>query len=204
MPIARLGRIADETGQSGRAVGNLETGFGDRLRKYRRSRAGLAAPNLPCALRRTRAIRRPRREARVEKRYVRLRWRSVSTTALGPVTKPPAAEPIAFPRVPVVIGMRSRTPCSSPVPRPVFPRTPVAWESSTASTTPCASQMRTSSGRSAGSPSIEKTPSVIISRWRETVSSRHLPKASCRCGAANRLALPTHPVDDRRVVSSSE
>ena len=91
--------------------------------------------------------------------------------ALGPVTKPPAADPIALPSVPVVTGIRSKTPCSSPVPRPPAPSTPVAWESSTASRTFFSSQMRTSSRRSASSPSMEKTPSVIISRNRDVASS---------------------------------
>ena len=126
-----------------------------------------------------------------EKRYVRLRWRSVSTTALGPVAKPPAAEPIALPRVPVVMGIRSKTPCSSAVPRPVFPRTPVAWESSTTSVTPRASQMRPSSGRSAASPSIEKTPSVIISLKRDAESSASIVSKALvsLCGTRKRCAL---------------
>ena len=92
---------------------------------------------------------------------MRLRCRRVSTIAFGPVTKPPAAEPIALPSVPVVTGIFPKTPCSSAVPRPVFPRIPVACESSTASTVPCFSQTRTHSGRSASSPSIENTPSVM-------------------------------------------
>jgi hypothetical protein len=127
----------------------------------------------------------------LEKRYVRLRCRNVSTSALGPVTKPPAAEPIAFPRVPVVTGIRSKTPCSSPVPRPVFPRTPVACESSTASTVPCASQIRTISGRFASSPSIEKTPSVMKSLNREEPSSESIfsRAAGSLCGTRKRFAL---------------
>ena len=62
-----------------------------------------------------------------------------------------------------------RTPACSGVPRPVAPRTPVAWESSTATT---ASYLRASSRMSANlaiSPSIEKMPSV----------NTNLVRASC-------------------------
>ena len=65
----------------------------------------------------------------------------------------------------------SMTPCSSAVPRPVAPRTPVAWESSTARSTSFSPQIRASAARSASSPSIEKTPSVIMRRKRDVVSA---------------------------------
>ena len=52
-------------------------------------------------------------------------------------------------------------PKCSAVPRPVLPRTPVEWESSTTSTAPYSRQMAAMSGRLAMAPSIEKTPSVI-------------------------------------------
>ncbi len=122
---------------------------------------------------------------------MRLRCRSVSTIAFGPVTKPPAADPIALPSVPVVTGIRPKTPCSSAVPRPVFPRIPVACESSTASTVSRFSQIRTHSPRFASSPSIEKTPSVIMSRKRDVLSSASIRSSAARssCGTRNRFAL---------------
>ena len=107
----------------------------------------------------------------LEKRDGRLLCRSVSIKAFGPAVKPPAAEPIALPSVPVVTSIRSITPCSSAVPRPVGPSTPVACESSTANRTSLPRQIRASSRRFASSPSIEKTPSVIMRRKREVVSS---------------------------------
>lgn len=42
--------------------------------------------------------RRDRGGQRVREQYVRLLWRSVSMSAFGPVTKPPPAEPMVFPR----------------------------------------------------------------------------------------------------------
>ncbi len=96
-----------------------------------------------------------------EKRVVRERCRRSSTRGPGPVVKPPAAEPIALPRVEVKTATFPWTPVSSAEPRPVAPRTPVAWESSTTRSVSCFAQRSTSSGIGPTSPSMEKTPSVM-------------------------------------------
>ena len=126
-----------------------------------------------------------------EKSDVRERCRRRSTTGAGPVVKPPAAEPIALPSVDVKSETRFMTPSSSAEPRPVFPRTPVAWESSTTKVVSYVSQRSANSRSGPISPSMEKTPSVMKSRrLRDDASFRVFSRAArSPCGVTNLFAL---------------
>mmetsp|Transcript_3778 Transcript_3778/g.11053 ORF Transcript_3778/g.11053 Transcript_3778/m.11053 type:complete len:244 (-) Transcript_3778:475-1206(-) len=109
-----------------------------------------------------------------ENRYGRPLFRSRSISNFGPVVYPPVAPPRALPRVLLMMSTRSSTPQSSGVPRPVAPRNPVAWHSSTKT---CASYFFARaqiSARGAMSPSIENTPSVMIMRCRVPLSTHSL------------------------------
>ena len=64
------------------------------------------------------------------------------------------------------MSTRAATPQCSGVPRPVGPKKPVAWLSSTMTRASCRSARSQMSASGATSPSIEKTPSVAISRVR--------------------------------------
>ena len=85
--------------------------------------------------------------------------------------KPPLAPPRALPRVEVTISMRPATPQYSGVPRPVGPKKPVAWLSSTITSASYRSASAQISASGATSPSMEKTPSVAIRRVRAPLVS---------------------------------
>ena len=89
---------------------------------------------------------------------------------------------MALPRVPVMMSIFSSTPFTSAEPRPVAPRKPVAWHSSmcTSALYFFASAVISSSG--AMKPSIENTPSVVISLVLQ-------PAASAACSCASRSAM---------------
>ena len=69
------------------------------------------------------------------------------------------------------MSTRPATPQCSGVPRPVLPMKPVAWESSTSTSARWRSARSHISASGATSPSIEKTPSVTISRKRAPAAS---------------------------------
>mmetsp|Transcript_25080 Transcript_25080/g.59765 ORF Transcript_25080/g.59765 Transcript_25080/m.59765 type:complete len:226 (-) Transcript_25080:512-1189(-) len=100
----------------------------------------------------------------LEKRYGLDFWRRTSITSARPVVYPPVAPPSAFPRVLLMMSTSPWTPHSSSVPRPVGPRNPVAWHSSTNTSASCFLARRQISLSGAMSPSIENTPSVAIRR----------------------------------------
>ncbi len=89
---------------------------------------------------------------------------------------------MALPRVPVKMSIRSITPLTSAEPRPLAPRKPVAWHSSicTSALYLRASAVIWSSG--AMKPSIENTPSLVISLVLQ-------PAASAACNCASRSAI---------------
>ena len=84
----------------------------------------------------------------------------------GLAVKPPLAPPSALPSVEVMMSTRPATPQCSGVPRPVGPKKPVAWLSSTITSASYRSARSQISASGATSPSMEKTPSVAIRRVR--------------------------------------
>ena len=83
------------------------------------------------------------------------------------------------------------TPSSSAEPRPVFPRTPVACESSTTIVASYLSQRSAKAPSGPISPSIEKTPSVMKRRRRWDCASFSAVSRAARspCGTRKRFAL---------------
>jgi hypothetical protein len=86
----------------------------------------------------------------------------ISTTSFLLAVYPPVAPPRAFPKVELITSIYPSTPKCSGVPLPVFPKTPVAWHSSTNVNALYFLASSMIYGRGAISPSIEKTPSVTI------------------------------------------
>lgn len=101
-----------------------------------------------------------------ENRYGLERCFNKSMSSFGPVVYPPAAPPNALPSVELIISTRPITLRNSSVPRPVWPKNPVAWHSSTNTSAPYLSAKLQISPSGAILPSIENTPSVAISLTR--------------------------------------
>src|SRR3954452_23057501 len=99
--------------------------------------------------------------------------------------------------------MRLKTPSSSPVPRPLLPRTPVPCESSTTRKASYSDASSMISGSGASEPSIEKTPSVTMTLLRD---SRVASSARRRCGIFRFFVTlllrlrQADAVDDRSVI----
>ena len=141
----------------------------------------------------------------LENRYGRERWRSSSITALGPVVNPPSAPPRDLPNVPVKMSILSITPDTSAEPRPVLPRKPVAWHSSMCTNASYFSAKAVIAAKGAMEPSIENTPSLVISLIRQPAASRRLQLrfqvGHVAVAVAEALGLAqAHAVDDRGVV----
>ena len=95
-------------------------------------------------------------------RNARELMRRKSITSCEPAMKPPQLAS-DFENVPIRRSTSASTPNSSLAPAPRAPSTPAACASSTISRAPCALHSSTIRGRSATSPSIEKTPSTTTS-----------------------------------------
>ena len=99
--------------------------------------------------------------------------------------------------------MRPMTPQCSSVPRPLAPMKPVACESSTMTSAPYLSARSQISRKGAMLPSIENTPSVAMSRVRQSCVSfemlLELGEIAVRVAQPPRLAEPD-AVDDARVI----
>src|SRR5664280_483438 len=107
----------------------------------------------------------------LENRNGRARWRHISTNSRRPLTQPPDAPPSALPSVVVITSIFPKTPQCSWVPRPVRPMKPLACESSRKTIASYFSASSTISASFAMSPSMEKTPSVMIMRERLSMCS---------------------------------
>ena len=113
--------------------------------------------------------------------YVRALWRNQLMIEESAAIKPPI-EAKDLLKVPIIRSISWVNPKWSQTPRPCFPNTPKPWASSTMIVALYLCFKRTISGKFAKSPSMENTPSTIISF---TESGLHF----CSCFSKSAISL---------------